>query len=178
VKETMHKHMQGLRANPKYTNAMVFLYIEANMSWLTTDDYSLELQKAYWPMTIVTEDPKKAPEGAWKRPGVLTTKNEKELYVSHIQNLLSMDNLRIAKDLYSETPSEIVQKLYTQLDNFRREIIVPKDPNGVYKTVLGGKSIDCKDDIVFAVGIGTSFALKQRLSQNYLALKRANNWPN
>ena len=179
VKNTMHEHMKQVRANAKFKKSMIFLYIEANMSWLTSDDYSLELEKHYKPLTIVRQDPKKAPEGTLPRAGVITTRAEKERYVSHLQHLLSMGNLRISKDLISQQPNGIVDKFIQQLNEFKRTVTPPKNPNSDrYEITIGGKGIDSKDDLVFAVMIGCVFAMVRRQTLEYRALKNAFGWPN
>ncbi len=137
-----------------YRNALVVIYIEANMSWLDADRIS-ELVTGGSLEPVYVESRDSQPE---HRPGVITTHAGKENYAAMLQMQLSTGNVRFARTMISQNLVANKFKLVNQWQKYRRDIKTPNDlVHGKFTSSLSGKSAGSPDDLAMSSQIGLTF---------------------
>jgi hypothetical protein len=156
-------HVRSLRQKKSYADAWIYVYIEANMSWLSADLVAGILQ-TFHKVKVVSMDASKH-----QRYGVWTGNNEKENYAATIQKLLRDHTLFFAKDLIGENLVRDLESLYRQLRVFRKETRAPADAAfGKWVTVWTGKSPNQKDDLCMALQIWGYWMNVKRSEQDFV----------
>lgn len=155
----MQRHLKQLKT--KYQRAVIFLYIEANMSYLTADRMAEAAKSVSSDIRIVCRDSK-----GLGRPGVVTGENEKRLYTDAISEALSSEALVYAKDFISDNTAQNQAKFEEQLQLFRRVVKVSTDDNAFAKAKVTWSGLG-HDDTVMCVGIMLLFSRLTRQSPEY-----------
>lgn len=139
------RHLASLRR--LYPRAVIFFYVEANMSWTTADRFATVAQTVDMGIRIVSRDRK-----GLDRPGVETTDVEKRHYADFLCEALSSSALVYARDFVSDNLVQAQTKFEEQMHQFRR-IIIPSSDDGVSKRPKVVYSGQLKDDTIMAAGI-------------------------
>lgn len=150
VNKLIYGHLANLRKIPQFRQAMILVYIEANMSWIEADRVKhVCLQPELQPLHVISHDK----EG---RTGVLTTAQNKEAYVFTALDLMRTDRLSYVADhqftTQAESQADIKEALTIQLRGFKRKREESKRPEFTpARVAMSGKSAHCKDDILMAL---------------------------
>lgn len=167
----MKSHLAKLKRI--YPRSTIFLYIEANMSWISSDRLATCAAEVSRDIRIVSRDRK-----GLNRPGVETTSLEKRLYTDAIREALSSEALVYARDFVCESNTKKVgnqSKLEEQLSLFR-EIIIPSTDENVRNKPKIEFSGQGKDDTVFALGIALYNGRITREDPEYQKEAREQGW--
>lgn len=167
-------HITALRDTPQYADAFIYVYIEANMSWISVDMIADVLlgHDTKQRTVVVQQDP-----GKNERFGVWTGPAEKENYAAGLQRVLVDNLLFFAENMVGGHQARDKQNLMQQLSVYRKEVKAPTEPiHGKYKTSFGGKSQGQKDDLAMALQICLHWMCKTRTSSNFLSEARKHGW--
>lgn len=167
----MKSHLAKLKRT--YKRSIIFLYIEANMSWISADRLANCAQEVSKDIRIVSRDRK-----GLNRPGVETTSLEKRLYTDAIRESLSSEALVYARDFICESDDKKISnqmKLEEQLGQFR-EIVIPSTDENVKNRPKIEFSGQGKDDTVFALGIALYNGRITREDPEYQKEAREQGW--
>lgn len=165
-------HIEAIQRHNKYQYAQIFVYIEANMSYLSADAVRDRLS-VYPRVTCVREDANVKLD----RVGVWTGKYEKENYAYNLQRLLQDNQLFFAIDLIGRHPAMDVAALFDQLAVFRRE--VKERPDLVFTKLHAewtGKSHGRKDDLALALQICLYWLMRQRCKPEFRDIAKEYGW--
>ncbi len=148
IKKMILDHIAAIRAQTMYRNALIYLYIEANMSWITAD-YVAGLTRRDGNIVVASHDSSK-----YQRYGVVTGAAEKENYAATLIRLLMDNLLYLAERIIGAQVKEDVANLLNQFGLFRREVRAPVDvAHGKWIFSWTGKSPGKKDDLILALMI-------------------------
>lgn len=168
-------HFHKLRSIRQYANAFIYVYIEANMSFIGADFlHNLISVPEFAPLEVVSED-----KTSLQRPGVWTGETEKEFYAKTLQHVLSDGMLSYAHDdqFVSQDPVNVKNLLVQQLRTYRKETKLVGDPAfGKLRVSYSGKSSGKKDDMSMVLQIALGQANKKRISADYRATAEAHGW--
>jgi hypothetical protein len=165
-------HLKSLRAVKAYQGAHIYLFIEANMSWLSADFVAGYTRQHDDNLSVVSADASKH-----HRPGVWTGPTEKENYTAALISLLQDNRLYFAKNTTSERLAEHQLDLKRQLTVFRKEIKAPVDQVfGRFTVAFSGKAPGKKDDLVLALQICLYWMGRQRGNTDFLAYAKSRHW--
>jgi hypothetical protein len=169
IVDMLEKHLTRLREDARYQNAVIYVYIEANMSWVTANDIKKVVeQPRFYPVIVRSYDT--SPE---QKPGVHTGQPEKEMYSRDLQRALGDGQLCYADRFISDDPN-VKQELRSQMEVYRREVEV--GPNGKLKSNFTGKSNGRKDDLCMVVQMLLYWSRLERESAEYVHAATANGW--
>lgn len=164
-------HIQNLRNVPQFAEAFIFVYIEANMSWLSADMVARILMQ-FDRVVVAQKDP--SPQN---RFGVWTGPSEKENYASGLQRVLVDDLLCFADVMIGANQEKDVKELMDQLAVYRKEIKAPTDlMHGSHKIAYGAKSHGRKDDLALALQICLYWMSLTRIDPEFLQLAAQHGW--
>jgi hypothetical protein len=174
IRRMVEEHLLGIRQHTVYKTAVIILIVESNSSWLTSDYLARLCQQAqFQPVVIESVDPKNL-----DRPGIITTKESKEINAAFVAELLENDKIHIAEDLVATNPNADLAELFTQLYRFRREFKESKDIHGerketlTGKIALGGRQGFAKDDLCMALQICAKSIDRIQRDQSYRKMAR------
>jgi hypothetical protein len=174
VDQMIENHYLAYRSDQRYKASWPQNFIESQMSYLEADRVAkLIMQPRFQPVAIESRDPK-----GLQRFGVPTGKNEKILYCDRLYTALVNEKLHFSHDLICPHSSRqrvgpdvdaLKESLRKQLNNFRREVEAPSNPEtGTYKVHYTGKAGGLKDDLVMALGMLLYWAqLKQTTDKQF-----------
>jgi len=156
IEAMIRSHCIGLRDHPRYKNAFVVFYIEANLSHIEANRMSntiRSIRNFSHRAIIMRRDPKDL-----ERVGVLTTHSSKERWVNQMR--ASIGSMRFAEDrdfVTARTPDEMRNRFCEQLTNFRKDIKhtgkSPEEWNKLPSYNYTGKSAGKTDDLFSVVAI-------------------------
>jgi len=124
----------GLRQHIRYKHSVIFVIIEANMSYITADgireflerrcpdEYAIDVQ----PMVVVND----FDSSGKGRVGVITGDVEKELYAEELAAIMKDGCLCIAQDFikpHAEETEQVLSALYEQLSNYMLDVKIAQD---------------------------------------------------
>lgn len=155
------RHLEQLKA--KFPCAVIFFYVEANMSWITADRFSDAAKQVSIDIRVESRDRK-----GLGRPGVETTDVEKRLYTDAIAESLSSEALVYAKDFISDETVRTQSKFEEQLNLFRRIVKAPAEDSVAFTKPKISFSGLGADDTIMAVGIMLLNSRLTRQSPEYL----------
>lgn len=171
IKSMVERHLTQLRADPRYQYALIYVYIEANLSWVTAHDLAqLCMQQKYYPVLVKSYDTTKE-----NRYGVWTGETEKEMYVMEMRRALNEGALCYAEDLNSSEPAAIKKDVMGQLEVYRRNVKYTEGSEKV-KVSYTGKSSGRKDDLAIILQMLLYWSHVTRCSHEYLEAASANGW--
>lgn len=164
-------HLRKLRATETYRTAVIFMYIEANMSYITANQMRTIAEKPeFYPMHVETFDPTTE-----ERAGVWTGEDEKHLYALEMKSVLLNGALWYASDFITSDPINALKtEVREQMGHFRREFKMM--PNGKLKVTYTGKSNNRKDDVCIVIQMLLHWSKETRESQTYMDAAAANGW--
>jgi hypothetical protein len=128
-------------------------------------------QPEFQPLVVVSYD-----ETPKERFGIWMTDDVKKNMMLDLQRSMSDGQLCFAKEFIHtgdtvKEKAKIKDKFRQQLQNFRQEVINPKDVAiGITKTYMTGKSSGRKDDILICLAIALYFSGKKRREQSFIQL--------
>lgn len=146
-----------------YPRALIFLAIEANMSFVDTDRIGKIARKiSPFNMRVTCQDPK-----GKGRTGVWTGENEKGMYANSIRDALVSKTLFYVEDskFVSANAAKTQLQFEKQLQVFRR--IVKPAVNKAFDKPKITYSGEGKDDLVIACGMCLHFSYEIRCSEEY-----------
>lgn len=151
VRDMIHRHLLGLRdARSPYRDSHLFVFVEANMSWLHADEVRqmLESDSRYGPLRIESSD-----RSGRQRPGVITTENNKQGFVHCLRHPLMLGHLRHAEYAVSQDIQAARTVLHDQIRHFRRNVKEAANPEygQAARVAYTGKTHTRKDDLVLAL---------------------------
>lgn len=162
-------HMTKLRNDSRYRHAVIFVYIEANMSFVTASQIrDIVMQPCFYPVIVQTYDQSKE-----QRTGVWTGPPEKELYANELKRALADGAISFADQFLTENPA-VRSELRDQLEVFRRE--VKMSPQGKRTVEFTGKSPGRKDDLCIVLQMLLYWSRVMRESGEYMQMAEANGW--
>ena len=145
-------HYGGLRRNARYRDAIIMVYIEANMSFVDAKRVrNLLMGQEFGPpggIEVAAFDSKKE-----QRFGVWTDNPHKEAYAIELQQQVPHMRFAVEGDFISGDARQCRKDLCDQLKVFRKEIFETSATSPCYKACYTGKSAGRKDDFVMALGI-------------------------
>jgi len=159
-----------------YRDALIFIAIEANMSFITADMLAGFFQNPrFGRIEVLSLDPKKH-----QRPGVWTGENEKERYAESMERALANGTLCYAREQAGD-PAKwplVKQEFQSQLGSFRREVDPAKDPMfGRNKITFTGKAGNGKkDDLVLATQIALYHLEWLKTTDRFQDMATAQGW--
>lgn len=142
VQETfLNRHLERIRAERKFCNALVVLIIERNFGGSVLASRIANICAKFAPIRVVSADPQ-----AHKRVGVVTSEAVKERGRSDLQRLLRLDLIKFAqKSLFLTSNPGMQDVIVKQLQSFKFEV---KDVAGdKQKVKLTGKGYGQNDDL-------------------------------
>lgn len=151
----LDEHIMKLRTMPEYRDAVLWIYIEANMSFISADELGRHFednQHQFGRVVVARHDPKNL-----GRTGVWTGEKEKELYAKHLQKLLSDGLIRYAESFVTvtkNTAAEAKAQLEEQIRNLRKEAKPVLEPGfDKVKYTYTAKANGVRDDASMALQI-------------------------
>lgn len=140
-------HFRDLRQYDQYRDAVIFIYAEANMSWVVVDQIRQLLHEN---AHIVGQHEVVTFRDI--RPGVITTEATKEAFVEHAKALFQNGLVRYSTLMVGmEDMNGIRRDFEEQLRIFNRSVKAPADiSTGKHQVVYSGKSGSTKDDLIMA----------------------------
>jgi hypothetical protein len=168
--DMLETHLAGLRANPRYKAAVVYVYVEANMSFVTANRIKNIIDKpVYYPTIVAQYDPKgESRYGVWSGP------EEKEMYADELKRALADGQLCYAEHFVSQDGAAVKSELKDQMEVFRRELKV--SPTGKKTYVYTGKSNGRKDDLCIVLQMLLYWSKYTRESSEYANAATQNGW--
>jgi hypothetical protein len=165
------KHLRKLRSIAQYANAVMFVYIEANLSWVTANTLAGVAQAGeFYPCIVKKYDPKNK-----GRFGVWTQEAEKEKMCHETKHVMADGALYYAEHFFSETaPLTIQQEIKAQLEVYRRNIRL--SDSGKVTIEYTGKSTNRKDDLAIVIQLLLYWSRYNRESTEYQQEKQSNSW--
>lgn len=177
----------SLECVPTYQEAVCFVYLESNMSWLYSNRILKILQSRGGNIKIipVSLDPTPA-----NRLGCWTSDLLKEKMVINFRKDLSNGNIKFAKDFVSRNPVEILGKLKTQLKVFRKrprksqkgaadaDITTSSSANSAKSTMWSydGKVNGQPDDLALVNIMDVEYSKMTESSERFANLASSNGW--
>jgi len=173
VNEMIVEHVVRLRKIHVFSRSHIFVYTEANMSWVEADRVArLLINPNLQPIAIQSHDPQKK-----GRPGVITDESTKFGYVSLLRSLLQDTNILYAQQYTSADPNETKTAFEEQLRQFKRAIRPPADPeHNKFKVSYTGKGFAKKDDLAMAVMMACYWCAITRANSDFQTLCEARGW--
>jgi hypothetical protein len=176
VNSMIYSHIKAIRQHSMYSNSVIVVFIEANMSWLETDRVALicqrpELQPVYIEQTETAR--------GISKPGVITTEATKVGYVYNTRQLLQGSHLTFATAYIINEDQDACTKeaLLTQLRAFRKCTKGPRDIDfGRSKVSYSGKAYNKKDDLAMCLMMAIYFSFATRRSHTFNAIAERNGW--
>lgn len=173
INNMIETHLLKHRQDPRYANAMIYVYIEANLSWVTANDIAkLCLQPRFYPVQVMRYDPKPT-----QFYGVWTGASEKQMYVELTQKSLSSGQLCYAENFITAEPQTnlIKAEIRSQLEMYRR-VVTFKEGDDQPKITYTGKSPGRKDDLAIVVQMLMYWSRLLRSSKEYIDTATMNGW--
>ena len=163
----LQNHVLALRKIHEYRDAIIFLYIESNMSFLSADgvcEMFISDAERFGPMIPVSD--RKQDDG---RYGVWSGQFEKEAYAIGLMYAMSDGTIDYAEHIACSNLIPTKALLEDQMRALRRETKQATDSayNPV-KVVFTGKSHNTRDDLVMALQIALHNMRKQIRSDKFL----------
>lgn len=152
---------------------MIYVYIEANLSWVTANDIAnICLHKDNYPIQVMSYDPTKD-----QRFGVWTGKSEKEWYAREMKQALASGTLMYAEDFITAEPKAVAIKgeIRDQLQLYRR-IVTYKDGDDQPTVTYSGKGGGRKDDLAIVLQMLLWWSKLNRASHEYKEAAHHNGW--
>jgi hypoxanthine-guanine phosphoribosyltransferase len=136
-------HLRRIKNSPVYGGCQKYVFIERNYGGDFTVDMIRKIceQKEFDPLVVVSYD-----ETPKERFGIWMTDDVKKNMMFDLQRSISEGMLCFAKDFIHtgdtvKSKAAIKDKFKAQLQNFRQEVVNPKDVAiGITKTYMTGKS--------------------------------------
>lgn len=186
VTRMIKAHFKALRSNRLFKRSWIYVYIEANLSFIGADAIANVIQcPENQPVVIAKQDA--TDKG---RYGVWTGEFEKENYAALLGQLLR-DNTMFYSDQYvmgardekiktlQEQAVEYKAMMIEQLRNYRLEAKHPPDAAfGKVKFSYTGKTTNKKDDCVLVLSIALYWANRMREHPEYVTRQQEHNWRN
>jgi hypothetical protein len=167
IVKMLQNHVLMLRAIPQYHKADIFLYIEANMSFISADEVCemyIRNDEKFGPVIPVSD--RKEGDG---RYGVWSGQYEKEAYARGLAYTMSDGNLDYCRHMAGAKIEATKMVLQDQMKNLRREAKTPQDMAfQQVKYVYTGKSSGKRDDLCMALQIALHCMRKQRCNPKFL----------
>jgi hypothetical protein len=167
IVQMLKNHVISIRRIPEYKDAIIFLYVESNMSFISADqvcEMFISDVDTFGPVLPVSDRPDS--DGRW---GVWSGEFEKESYAIGLSYTMSDGNIHYAEHMACTKLLETKAILEGQLKNLRRETKQAADP--VFqklKYVYTGKGTNARDDLCMALQIALHNMRKQRRSPKFL----------
>jgi hypothetical protein len=166
----VEKHLSDLRADPRYMYAVIYVYIEANLSWVTANDMArLCMQPRFYPVIVQSFDTSKD-----MRYGVWTGPAEKEMYTNEMKRALSDGAIAYADDFIS-SDREVKSEVRSQLEVYRRSVKFTEGSEKASVTYTG-KSSGRKDDLAIVLQMLLYWSRVVRCSSEYAEASVLNGW--
>lgn len=151
----LDEHFRRIRKFPQYKDAIFYVYVEANMSFISVDGLNNHFQdhrREFGDVKTVSLDPKNL-----GRYGVWTGEKEKEAYALNLRKILSDGKLSYADNFISVVRQEQAAKdlLEEQMRQLRKQALESKLEPGFDKVkyTYTGKSHGVRDDACMALQI-------------------------
>lgn len=164
----MRSHFTKLRDNPAYQKALIVVYIEANMSFITADEIATEFQKPIFEPIIFErrDDKKKGRVGIWTGPST------KEQMHSQMKEALTSNSLFYARSFISSDEKKQKEQFEKEVGNFRLEKEASLVPWRIVKIFYTGKSSG-KDDLCITVQMALYWSKLRRDDPAFIDYCRA-----
>lgn len=161
--------MKALRKDPRYKNAMIYVHIEANLSYLTANKTKDMVDKSeFYPVYCTQFNPSKdATTGVW------SGEVEKAMYVQAMQYALSDGSLEYAADFITNDET-IKGEAKNQLESYRRDVKLL--PNGKQSVSYSGKGSNKKDDVCIVMQMLLYWGRYTRDTHEYIQAAQTNGW--
>lgn len=144
VTQFIKTHITNLRKVPIYQQAIIYVYIEGNLNWLSADEVGGIIRNHDDKVELISRDPTNA-----GRIGVYTGETEKKNYADILLNVLQKNQLVFADCLTGQNIQRDCMMLEKQMRMFREEIHTPADlAFGKFKYTYSGKTPTEKDDLI------------------------------
>jgi hypothetical protein len=141
----LNRHLERIRGERKFANAMIVLIIERNYGGSVLASRIANICASYAPISIVSADTTKH-----RRVGVVTTDVVKERGRSDLQRLFRLDLIKMASKTRFLTSNPGMQDtIMKQLKNFRFEVV--DTANDKQKIRLTGKGFGTNDDLAICL---------------------------
>lgn len=162
--------MMRIRQDPRYAFAVIFVYIEANLSWVTANDMArLCMQQRFYPTIVKSYDTTKA-----QRYGVWTGESEKEMYSNEMKRALGDGAIAYADDFISQDVN-VKSEVRSQLEVYRRNVKFVEGSEKARVTYTG-KSSGRRDDLAIVLQMLLYWSRYNRSSREYLQTAAENGW--
>jgi hypothetical protein len=169
VTNMLETHLQNIRDDPRYNTAVIYVYIEANMSFLTANKVKEIVEHPrFYPVLVQSFDPTTD-----ARAGVWTGPDEKYLYAEEMKRALADGALVYAARFISSDES-IKPEIVKQLEVYRREAKV--SASGKRTIEYTGKSLGRKDDVCIVMQMLLHWSRLMRNSDEYQKAAELNGW--
>jgi hypothetical protein len=169
VVDMFEDHLTKLRSDSRYKNALIYVYIEANMSYIDANEVRKVLeQPQFYPVIVKSFDPTTE-----ERAGVWTGPPEKQLYAMELKRALSDALLVYADNLITNDPG-VKTEIKNQLEVFRRDVKIT--PQGKRTIEYTGKSSNRKDDMCLVLQMMLYWSNEMRESHEYIKASETNGW--
>lgn len=170
-------HFADIESFPVYSNAVIYVYIENNMSYITADIYQKAIrQRGQSNLTVIFVDRDPLHK---QRAGVRTDDIVKEAMVTEAQRDLSNGAYRIAKEFATRPGKEesILATLAQQFKNFRMVPRTNTQAIGAPRTFRRtGKRNGVPDDLALVDMMAVYYGRLHRNSHDYQFMHSANGW--
>lgn len=169
VMKMLDKHVVFLRKFPEYKDATIFLYVEANMSWITADRICEMFARDHERYGMVVPVSEGNGPGNGSAFGVWTGPGEKESYATGLRYTMSDGALSYAEHMSCTNPTGTKQILEEQMSRLRQEVKTPVDPAfQSFKIAFTGKAHNVRDDLCMSLQIALHGLRKQRASKRFI----------
>lgn len=163
-------HLSRIREDDRYHHALIYVYIEANLSFVTARDIGrICSQPQFFPVVVKSFDSTKD-----ERDGVWTGEAEKQMYTSEMKRALADGALSYADNFLSQTEN-VQAEVQAQLEVFRRDVKLTEGCTKP-KITYTGKSNGRKDDLCLVLQMLLYWSRVQRESAEYLTAAASNGW--
>ena len=160
-------HIRALKQHKIYGQAMLVIFIEANMSYISADWIADCIRQETANIWVESRDPTSR-----NRVGVWTLNFEKEAYAWTLRSILENDNLYFADQMIGEHLQKDKDQLESQFRQFRMERREPADP-GFDKfcyAYTGKTSGGSKDDLLLGLMIATYWDKRKREEADFIEM--------
>jgi hypothetical protein len=178
IKSLFMALFKRLRHSRTYQDALVIVYVEANMShFIPVDMERLFLSEGE--IFGRVEFQRMKMKNNMIRPGVLTTHDDKEQFVNYVRLQLGAGNILFAEELLGleSRLAEHRRLLIDQLNNYRKDIKESLDPGfAEEKITYTGKSGGKRDDLCIALQLSLYHMQTKRHDEDFQERCRKNAW--